>query len=284
MSSMSGTLVSFHAHPDDEALLVSGTLALAAAEGRRVVVVVATAGEAGLTDDAHAADGRLGERRMGELQRSADTLGVSRVECLGYADSGLPPDVMDDPPGNVCFVRADLDEAAERLAVILREEQAEVLTTYDVNGGYGHPDHIKVHHVGRRAAELAGTPVVLEATVPRDLLLLGIRLAGKVYRFPPEFDPTTFERAFSPKSAITHRIDVRRFADAKRASMAAHASQATGGGGDRTLAGFIRMPRPLYRRVFGHEWFIQADLTPEQRAHTPFTDPFDTVPRPDQHE
>ena len=62
--------------------------------------------------------------------------------------------------------------------------------------------------------------------------------------------------------------------------MAAHASQATGGGGDRTLAGFIRMPRPLYRRVFGHEWFIQADLTPEQRAHVPFTDPFDTVPGP----
>jgi LmbE family N-acetylglucosaminyl deacetylase len=284
MSSMSGTLVSFHAHPDDEALLVSGTLALAAAEGRRVVVVVATAGEAGLTDDAHAADGRLGERRMAELQRSADTLGVSRVECLGYADSGLPPEVMADPPGNVCFVRADLDEAAERLAVILREERAEVLTTYDANGGYGHPDHVKVHHVGRRAAELAGTPVVLEATVPRDLLLLGIRLAGKVYRFPPDFDPTTFERAFSPKSAITHRIDVRRFADAKRASMAAHASQATGGGGDRTLAAFVRMPRPLYRRVFGHEWFIQADLTPEQRARTPFTDPFDTVPRPVQHD
>jgi LmbE family N-acetylglucosaminyl deacetylase len=284
MASMSGTLVSFHAHPDDEALLVSGTLALAAAEGRRVVVVVATAGEAGLTDDAHAADGRLGERRMAELQRSADILGVSRVECLGYADSGLPPEVMADPPGNVCFVRADLDEAAERLAVILREEQAEVLTTYDANGGYGHPDHIKVHQVGRRAAELAGTPVVLEATVPRDLLLLGIRLAGKVYRFPPEFDPTTFERAFSPKSAITHRIDVRRFADAKRASMAAHASQATGGGGDRTLAAFVRMPRPLYRRVFGHEWFIQADLTPEQRPRAPFSDPFDTVPRPNRHD
>jgi LmbE family N-acetylglucosaminyl deacetylase len=275
---MPGTLVSFHAHPDDEALLVSGTLARAAAEGHRVVVVVATEGEAGLTDEAHGADGRLGERRMVELQRSADLLGVSRVASLGYADSGLPPHAVEvDPPGQVCFVRADRDEAAERLAAILREERADVLTTYDVNGGYGHPDHVQVHHVGQRAAELAGTPVVLQATVPRDLLLRGVHLATKVYRFPPEFDPTTFERAFSPKADITHRIDVRRYADAKRASMAAHASQAAGGQGDRTLAAFVRMPRPLYRRVFGREWFIQAGLTPEQAGHTPYADVFATL-------
>jgi LmbE family N-acetylglucosaminyl deacetylase len=279
MAVMPGTLVSFHAHPDDEALLVSGTLARAAAEGHRVVVVVATAGEAGLTDESHSADGRLGQRRMAELQQSADLLGVSRVECLGYADSGLAPnEVTVDPAGQVCFVRADLEEAAERLAAILREEDATVLTTYDVNGGYGHRDHIQVHHVGQRAAELAGTPVVLQATVPRDLLLLGVRLATKVYRFPPEFDPTTFERAYSPKSAITHRIDVHRYTDAKRASMAAHASQATGGQGDRTLAAFVRMPRRLYRRVFGHEWFVQAGLTTEQLAHTPYADVFATVP------
>jgi LmbE family N-acetylglucosaminyl deacetylase len=275
MARMPGTLVSFHAHPDDEALLVAGTLAKAAAEGHRVVVVVATKGEAGLTDEAHAADGRLGERRMAELQASADLLGVSRVEWLGYADSGLAPnEVQVDPPGLVCFVRADPDEAADRLAGILREERADVLTTYDANGGYGHRDHVAVHDIGARAAALAGTPVVLEATVPRDLLLKGVRLATKVYRFPPEFDPTSFERAFSPRLAITHRIDVRRFADAKRASMRAHASQAAGGTGDRTLDAFVRLPRPLYRQVFGHEWFIQAGQRPE-RLHT---DPFATVP------
>jgi LmbE family N-acetylglucosaminyl deacetylase len=241
--------------------------------------VVATAGEAGLTDDAHAADGRLGERRMAELRRSADLLGVSRVECLGYADSGLPPhEVVVDPPGQVCFVRADRDEAAEQLAAILREEQAAVLTTYDANGGYGHPDHVQVHRVGARAAELAGTPVVLQATVPRDLLLRGVRLAGTVHRFPPEFDATAFERAFSPASTITHRIDVRRYADAKRASMRAHVSQAAGGDGDRTLAAFVRIPRPLFRQVFGREWFVQAGLPPEAAARTPYTDVFATVP------
>jgi LmbE family N-acetylglucosaminyl deacetylase len=272
---MPGTLVSFHAHPDDEALLVAGTLAKAAAEGHKVVIVVATKGEAGLTDEAHRADGRLGERRMAELQASADLLGVSRVEWLGYADSGLAPnEVLVDPPGGVCFVRADPAEAAARLAEILRAEQASVLTTYDANGGYGHRDHIAVHDVGARAAALAGTPVVLQATVPRDLLLRGVRLATKVYRFPSDFDPASFERAFSPRSAITHRIDVRRFADAKRASMRAHASQAAGGTGDRTLAAFVRMPRLLYRQVFGHEWFVQAGLSPQR----PYSDPFATVP------
>ena len=84
--------------------------------------------------------------------------------------------------------RAADEEAAERLAAILREEQADVLLTYDRNGGYGHRDHVKVHQVGARAAELAGTPRVLQATVPRDTICRAIELAAPVYRFPPEFD------------------------------------------------------------------------------------------------
>jgi LmbE family N-acetylglucosaminyl deacetylase len=96
---------------------------------------------------------------------------------------------------------------------------------------------------------------VFEATVPRDLLLKGIKAASKVYRFPPEFDPTSFERAFTASADITHRVDVRGHLDQKRASMAAHASQATADDGDRTLAAFLRMPKPLYRKVFGTEWY-----------------------------
>ena len=249
------TLLAFHAHPDDEALLTAGTLARAAAEGHRVVVVVATDGELGLTSTDFA--DALGERRLDELRESARALGVARVEYLGYADSGLGPDVYPDPPGKVRFVRADLDEAAGRLADLLREEDVDVLLTYDANGGYGHRDHVRVHEVGARAAELAGTPRVLQATVPRDEILRGIRLAAKVYRFPPDFDPTSFERAYSPRAAITHRIGVRRYAAQKRASMRAHASQAAvDGGADRTLAAFLRIPRPLYDLVFGREWFV----------------------------
>ena len=250
------TVVSFHAHPDDEALLVAGTLARLAAEGHRVVLVSATAGEGGLASSAYGTADELAAHRREELQRSADAIGAARVEFLGYGDSGLDGTAV-PPHGLQAFAHADLEEAAQRLAAILREEQADVLTSYDASGGYGHPDHVRVHHVAARAAELAGTPLVLEATVDQDLLRRAVRLAALVYRFPPEFDREGFERAYAPRSVLTHKVDVRAFTDRKRASMAAHASQATADSGDRTLAALLRLPRPLYRRVLGREWFIE---------------------------
>ncbi len=254
---MSRTVVVFHAHPDDEALLTSGTMAKCAAAGHRVVLVVATDGALGLAAADYTAGGDLGRLRLGELDRSAASLGVARVVHLGYADSGMGPQTYPDPPGATRFVRADREEAAARLAAILHEERADVLIGYDPAGGYGHRDHVKVHEVGVRAGELARTPRVLQATVPRDLLVRGIHLAQKVYRFPPDFDEAAFERAYSARADITHRIDVHRHIAAKRASMRAHASQASAdGGADRTLQMFLRIPRPLYDLVFGREWFI----------------------------
>ena len=267
---MPHTLLAFHAHPDDEALLTSGTMARAAAEGHRVVLVVATDGGEGLAATQYAGDGGLAVRRMGELEASARALGVARVEHLGYADSGLGPHAPPDPPGATRFVRADTDEAAARLAAILTEEDADVLLTYDPNGGYGHPDHVKAHEVGMRAAELAGTRRVLQATVPRDTICRAIDLAAKVYRFPPEFDRNSFNRAFSARRDITHRISVRRHIGAKRASMRAHASQASAdGGADRTLAAFLRIPRPLYDLVFGREWYVDATAEAHGITHPP---------------
>jgi LmbE family N-acetylglucosaminyl deacetylase len=248
------TLVFVHAHPDDEALLTAGTMARAVAEGQRVVLVVATDGAAGLAStDMHA--GGLATRRHAELESSCRALGVHRLVSLGYADSGLHGDAEPSAGAPVPLCRAPLAESAAKLADVLVEEDADVLVTYDPNGGYGHPDHVRVHELGVRAAEIAATPRVFEATVPRDLLLRGIRMASTFYRFPPEFDPTSFEHAFTASADITHRVDVRRFADAKRASMAAHASQATADRGDRTLAAFLRMPKPLYRTVFGTEYY-----------------------------
>ena len=250
------TIVAFHAHPDDEALLTAGTMAKLAAAGHRVVLVLATDGGVGLSSESYTrASGGLGEVRLREAQASADLLGVDRVEWLGYADSGSGPVLEPNPVGQVRFARARLEEAAERLAAVLRTEQADVLLSYDRNGGYGHRDHVRVHEVGRRAAEIARTPRVLEATVPRDLLVRTLRVLTKIYPFPAEFDPTSFERAYSAKAEITHRVDVRKQVRAKRASMRAHASQTAGGPGDRTLAAFLRIPRPIFTLAFGHEWF-----------------------------
>jgi LmbE family N-acetylglucosaminyl deacetylase len=255
MAPTARTLVFVHAHPDDEALLTAGTMARAVAEGQRVVLVVATDGGAGLA--ASDLRGDLAARRGAELAESCRVLGVHRLVSLGYADSGLHGDATAAPGGAQPLCRAPLEESAGALADVLREESADVMVTYDPNGGYGHPDHVRVHELSLRAAELAGTPRVFEATVPRDLLLRGIRMAAKVYRFPPEFDPASFETAFTASADITHRVDVRRYLDAKRASMAAHASQATADDGDRTLAAFLRMPRPLFRRVFGTEYYVE---------------------------
>lgn len=260
------TLVAVHAHPDDEALLMAGTLARASAAGHRVVLAVATDGDLGLASAQVKESRPLGERRLDELRASADALGVHRVVHLGWADSGMGPETYPDPEHAARFVRVPVEDAATRVAELLEEESADVVSGYDAAGGYGHRDHVHLHHVVRRARELAGTPRLVEATIPRDTIARAVRLAGRVYRFPPEFDPTSFERAFSPRAAITHRVDVRRFIGAKRAAMRAHASQASADAdADRTLAAFLRIPRPLFDLVFGREWFLDPDAEPGGR-------------------
>ncbi len=264
---MAHTLVTLHAHPDDESLLTAGTMAKAAAAGHRVVLVVATLGEVGEAAEAfRGGDGGLGAVRRAEVRRSAELLGVARIVELGYADSGSRPvaDGHSLPPG--AFAAADPHEAAARVAEILREEHADVLTTYDVNGGYGHPDHLQVHAVGRRAGELAGTPVVLEATINRDLMTMGVQLAASLgYDIPDDFKPDTFDHWFMPAEALTHAVDVTAFIDAKRASMAAHTSQATtgtAGGNERSISTFLSLPDEYFAMAFGTEWFIEHGRRP----------------------
>jgi LmbE family N-acetylglucosaminyl deacetylase len=264
------TLVSFHAHPDDEVLLTGGTLARAAAEGHRVVLVVATDGGAGLADGALTAD--LAAVREAELRSSAAALGCARVILLGYADSGLDG----RRPGRDTFSRADPRAAARRLAQVLREEAAAVLTIYDPAGGYGHPDHRQVHAVGVIAAELAGTPVVLEATLDRTLIR---RLARLVSLIPGGLGGVRYEAfatAFSARDAITHRVDVHDHLAAKRRAMRAHASQA-GGDGPRTLGMLLMLPGPAFRRLLGREWFVERG----RRYPTPSDDIFSGLTRQD---
>src|SRR5690348_7663841 len=144
-------------------------MARAAAEGNRVVLVVATRGELGEhSPDALLAGETIGDRREAEQLEAARVLGVDRVEFLGYCDSGMNGEPTNDAPNS--FARADIETAARRLAEILAEERADVLTVYDDHGGYEHPDHVQVYRVGVRAAEIAGTPRVYEATANRDYI------------------------------------------------------------------------------------------------------------------
>src|SRR5688572_14547197 len=130
------TLVAFFAHPDDEVLHAGATLARAAPEGHRAGLVTATDGETGPAGPAE-------PHRITELRSAARELRASRVVHLGYADSGHGRDLYPDPPDRVRFMRAPFDEAAERLAGVLREEHAALLVTHDAAGGYGHRDHVR---------------------------------------------------------------------------------------------------------------------------------------------
>jgi LmbE family N-acetylglucosaminyl deacetylase len=243
------TVLAFHAHPDDEVLLTGGTLARLAAEGHRVVIVVACDGAMWAPNC-----------RLEEFRASARILGAARAEHLGYADSGHGPVFHPDPPGRVRFARADTGQAAGRLAALIAEENADLLLSYDERGGYGHRDHVKVHEVGARAAELTGVRV-LEATVPRELAVTGSALlrALRLVRFTD----AEARAAGTPHSAITHRIDVRRYAAVKQAALAAHLTPVRGQARSARLFRMaVALPVPVFALLAGREWFTAPGSSP----------------------
>ncbi|HMC42466.1 MAG TPA: PIG-L family deacetylase [Acidimicrobiales bacterium] len=252
------TLVSFHAHPDDEAIATGGTLAKAAAAGHRVVLVSATRGEHGeFADDVLDPGEALWQRRVQELEDAAKILGVDRVAFLGYTDSGMMGTPENDVSGS--FWRADVEEAARKLAAILTEERADVLTCYDHHGNYGHPDHIQVHRVGVRAGELAGTAKVYEATVDRDHII-ELMTRAKEMGVPDVPDVEGVDETMGmPGDAITTRVDVRAYLDLKRKAMAAHASQIS------ETSFFLSMPPEAFELTWGTEWFILRGAPPGTR-------------------
>ncbi|MCB0907730.1 MAG: PIG-L family deacetylase [Nocardioidaceae bacterium] len=245
------TIVSLHAHPDDEALLTGGWLAQRAAAGDRVVIVFATDGDAGLAGTSYA--GRLGRARRDEGLAAARALGVQRICWLDYADSGMA-DTPTAGPGRLAD--APVDDVAARVAAILDEEQADVVTGYDEHGGYGHPDHLAVHRVARKAQSLAASrPLLLEATVDRTWLVRLFRVLRPVARLMPGLT-IPGDDVYAARDTIDRRVDVAAQLDAKRSALAAHRSQA--GGGIRTVAVLLRLPRPLARLVLGREWFVEV--------------------------
>jgi LmbE family N-acetylglucosaminyl deacetylase len=251
------TLVTFHAHPDDEAIDCGGTMAKAAEQGHRVVLVVATRGEHGEVPDGLLTAGEsLRDRRVEEQQRAGEILGVERIHYLGYVDSGMMGTETNHAPE--CFWQADPDEAAERLAGILTEESADVFTTYDEHGGYGHPDHIQVHRVGVKAAAIAGTPKVYESVLDRDLLKEGMRSLEELGIEPPLGSEATAEMGV-PGELITTRIDVLDHFDKKREAMAAHGSQIP------PDSFFLTLPDELMRSFFGTETFVLRGAPPGWR-------------------
>jgi len=155
-------LMAVHAHPDDESSKGAATTARYVAEGVEVMVVSCTGGERGdilnpkLEHDPHILRD-LPEIRRQEMARAAEILGV-RHTWLGFVDSGLPEGDPPPPLPEGCFALEPVEVPAEALVRVIREFRPHVLTTYDENGGYPHPDHIMTHKVTMAAFRAAGDP------------------------------------------------------------------------------------------------------------------------------
>jgi LmbE family N-acetylglucosaminyl deacetylase len=233
------SVVFFHAHPDDEAIFTGGTMALLAERGERVVLVVATRGELG------------GPDRVEETCRAAELLGVHRVEFLRWRDSGMAGEPANDAPE--AFARADVDEAADDLARVLRDEQAVALVGYDDHGIYGHPDHVQVHRVGRRAAAVADVPTVYDATVDREYLhFVETHLVVEAGGGRPADLGLAATDIGMPTLLIDLTVDVTRMLERKRTAMAAHGSQIP------ETASAMQLPVEAFAAVYGYEWYLRT--------------------------
>lgn len=272
-------LLLVHAHPDDESIGTGATMAVYAAAGARVTLVTCTLGEEGeicVPELAHLASDRaggLGEHRIGELAAARRELCVSDHYFLGgkgrYRDSGMMGEPSNDHPD--CFWRADLDEAAQSLVAIVREVRPQVMVTYDENGLYGHPDHIRAHRVARAAFERAGDPSYetgasaggspsppwqpakfYHTAMPRSVLeASAAALAGTDHPFA-DASPEDFPFA-APDAAVTTEIDGRDGLEAKLAAMRAHRTQIQ-------VDGWIfALSNNLPQRAFGREHYILAE-------------------------
>ena len=243
------SLMTIHAHPDDEASKGAPTVAMYHCEGVRTVLVCCTGGEEGdLQNPALREPGQpfhdmspeqekalLGDIRERELEKSVDVIGFHAVHMLGYRDSGMAG--ADSNKNPACFHMADIDESTGRLVALIRKERPQVILTYnDDQAGYPHPDHLKVHDISVLAFDRAGDPSWYpEAGEPWQPTKMYYTLWAKErvmsvhealilkYGESP-FDEKWLNRQ-SQDNRITTKLDVAKFMYARTRSLLAHATQ-----------------------------------------------------------
>lgn len=229
-------LLLVHAHPDDESLWTGGSIARYAARGVHVTVVTCTLGEQGeiiprgLAElRAEAAD-QLGGYRVGELRSACAALGVTDHRFLGgmgrWRDSGMAGDPANQHPR--AFVRGDLDEQTAQLAQVIAEVRPQVVVSYDANGGYGHPDHIRAHEVTMAAvarSAAAGVIRVFHTVQSRDGVRDGVAALAELAGELPFRLPEPGELSVTDDELITTVVDVRNRLTPKIRALRAHATQ-----------------------------------------------------------
>jgi N-acetyl-1-D-myo-inositol-2-amino-2-deoxy-alpha-D-glucopyranoside deacetylase len=248
------TLLLVHAHPDDEAISTGGAMLKAHEAGHRVVLVTATRGEVGEIYNMDEASTRphLAEVRTKELANATRILGVDRQEFLGYRDSGMVGTADNENPSS--FNQAPLDEAAGKLAAIIREEKPDVVVTYAEDGVYGHPDHVKAHFVTNaaldallRSSEPWAPKKLYYTAIPRSLMQAFMEQMPEEAR-----QQGTIRIVGTPDELVTTKVDVTDLVDRKRAAFSAHVSQ------NDPNSWFATMADQIYRLAFGTEYYQLA--------------------------
>ena len=264
------TLMAVHAHPDDECMSTGGVLLRYVRAGVRTVLVTATRGEEGevLDPEMNPAEvkPKLGDVRTAELECACKHLEVEKLHILGYRDSGMVGWDTNNHPE--CLAQADLHEATGRLVHLIRELRPHVITCYDEQGGYGHPDHIQVHRMTVAAFHAAGEatqypesglapwqPSKLYYTAyPRSFIVARYEImramGAEAPSDRPDFDP--HQAAGTPDELITTRVDVRDFLPHKMRALRCHRTQIA------PDWWFTRVPHEVLRDKFGLECFIRV--------------------------
>jgi mycothiol S-conjugate amidase len=232
-------LLTIHAHPDDEASKGAGTIARYQAEGVRTVLVCCTGGEEGEilnpAMDRPEVIADLAAVRRAELQQATSIIGYDQVHMLGYRDSGMPESDANFHPE--CFAVAPLDEAVDRLVVLLRSERPQVVVTYpEEQSGYRHPDHLRVYDITQPAVERAADPdhrPDLGAPWQVDKVYFTMwsraRIMARHQAFlerglESPYDERWFERP-DMDHLVTTRVSIEGFTHVRREGLLAHATQ-----------------------------------------------------------
>lgn len=231
-----------HAHPDDESSKGAATSAMYVARGDDVLVVSCTGGERGdvlnprLKDDPELTRDLPSFRRR-EMERARAILGV-RHEWLGFVDSGLPEgDPLPELPEG-CFALEPLDVATEALVRVVRAYRPHVMSTYDEDGGYPHPDHIMCHAVSVAAFRAAGDPETFPHAgppwQPLKLYYNQTMTKGRVLAFHHAMTERGLESPFKDwvgrlkdreERTVTTRVPAGDFFDQRNQALLAHATQ-----------------------------------------------------------
>ena len=232
-------LLTVHAHPDDEASKGSALVARYRAEGVGATLVCCTGGELGEVlnpamdrPEVHA---DLAGVRYRELMESAGIIGFNQVELLGYRDSGMPDSEGNADPTN--FANIPIDVSTGRLVELIRRDRPQVILTYsDDQGGYPHPDHLRVHDISRLAWDRAGdpdwypdagepwTPSKMYYSVWSRARIEAVHQRILELGRESPYDENWFSRP-NQDERITSRVDVGQFLDVRDRSLRAHATQ-----------------------------------------------------------